>query len=120
MNNSTGKNTRRSVVRPLRPKDWGTGPMQGWKEPGDPQLMVCQDCDRDFDGDGAIDFLVNTSIWNYVMAGQAQTTYTIRPGVHDRTLAPRTEGVGGTVCLACFDRRARALGVPYLDRLGEL
>jgi hypothetical protein len=64
-----------------------------------------------------MDFLVATPIWNYVMGGVTETTYTIREGLFDQTLAPRVEGIGGVVCLACFDKRARALGVPYRESL---
>ena len=64
-----------------------------------------------------MDFTVATSIWNYVMAGEETTTYTIRPGLFDKSLYPRVEGVGGVVCLACFDKRARACGVSYQDSL---
>jgi hypothetical protein len=76
---------------------------------------TCGDCGR-LDSEG-IDFLVATPIWNYVMAGQAETTYTIREGLFDKTHYPRVEGVGGVVCLACFDKRARDLGIPYRESL---
>lgn len=75
--------------------------------------MTCQDCKRSFDE--VIDFLVSTAIWNYVMGRQETTEYTLRRGTHDPALAPRCEGVGGVVCLACFDKRARALNVPYAE-----
>lgn len=77
--------------------------------------MVCGDCDRPFTE--VIDFLVADAIWNYVMAGQKSTTLTIREGLFDKRLMPRSEGVGGVVCLACFDIRARGLKVEYRDHL---
>jgi hypothetical protein len=77
--------------------------------------MTCRDCKRPFSE--VMDFLVATPIWNYVMAGEEQTTYTIRTGLFDKELYPRVEGAGGVVCLACFDKRARALGVNYRESL---
>ena len=81
--------------------------------------MTCQDCERPFTE--VMDFLVATPIWNYVMAGQGETTYTVREGLFPGTvageLAPRVEGVGGVVCLACFDKRARELGINYRESL---
>lgn len=77
--------------------------------------MTCQDCERPFSE--VIDFLVATPIWNYVMAGEETTTYTMRPGLFDQEIYPRVEGVGGVVCLACFDIRARKLGVNYRESL---
>ena len=82
--------------------------------------MTCQDCKRPFTE--VIDFLVATPIWNYVMAGQTETTYTIRQGLFPEAgpageLYPRVEGVGGVVCLACFDSRARELGINYRESL---
>lgn len=74
-------------------------------------LGACSDCGRR--DDETIDFLVSTAIWNYVMAGQKTTTYTVRPGLFDQRLYPRVEGVGGVVCLECFDKRARAAGISY-------
>jgi hypothetical protein len=82
--------------------------------------MACKDCWRHMGygwRGGALDFLVSTAIWNYVIGGQTQTVYTIRPGLFEDVLRPRVEGVGGVVCLACFDRRARALNVEYRDHL---
>lgn len=77
--------------------------------------MTCQDCERPFSE--VIDFLVATPIWNYVMGGERTTTYTIREGLFDKEQYPRVEGVGGVVCLACFDRRAKALRIFYRDCL---
>lgn len=77
--------------------------------------MMCDDCHRPFSE--VIDFLVADVIWNYVMAGQESTTLTIRKGLFDERLAPRSEGVGGVVCLACFDKRARALNIEYRQHL---
>ena len=77
--------------------------------------MTCGDCKRGFDE--VMDFLVADPIWNYVMRGQEQTTYTIRPGLFDKRLMARSEGVGGVVCLACFDWRARALGIEYREHV---
>lgn len=85
------------------------------------EAMTCGDCWRHF-GDGwrggAIDFLVATAIWNFVMSGgrQPQTTYTVRSD-WNHIFRPMGEGLGGVVCLACFDRRARALCVEYRDHL---
>lgn len=75
----------------------------------------CQDCQRP--DTECIDFLVATPIWNYVMGAQKETTYTIREGLFDKTAYPRVEGYGGVVCLACFDIRARDLGIPYRESL---
>jgi len=77
--------------------------------------MTCQDCLRPFSE--VIDFLVADAIWNFVMAGQAVTTITIRPGLFDKRLQPRSEGVGGVVCLHCFDIRAKAKNVDYSAHL---
>jgi hypothetical protein len=81
--------------------------------------VSCQDCKHPFTE--VMDFLVATPIWNYVMAEQRETTYTIREGLFPDTVAgelyPRVEGVGGVVCLACFDKRARDLGINYRESL---
>lgn len=77
--------------------------------------MSCQDCGETFDK--VMDFLVTDAIWNYVMAGQSETTLTIRPGLFDVRLMPRSEGVGGVVCLSCFDVRAQRAGVEYRNHL---
>jgi hypothetical protein len=83
--------------------------------------QTCQDCWRHF-GDGrfggAIDFIVSTALWNFVMSGgeRQQTIYTVRPDAMGR-MRPMSEGKGGVVCLACFDRRARALDVEYRDHV---
>lgn len=77
--------------------------------------MTCQDCEKPFTE--VIDFLVATSIWNYVIAGERETTYTIRRGLFSTDERPRVEGLGGVVCLACFDKRARALGISYRESL---
>jgi hypothetical protein len=77
--------------------------------------MTCGDCKRGFDE--VMDFLVSTAIWNYVMADQAETTYTVRPGLFDERMTPRVEGVPGVVCLACFDKRAREKRVEYYEDL---
>lgn len=77
--------------------------------------MTCGDCKRGFDE--VMDFLVATPVWNYVMAGEQTTMYTIREGLFDKRKQPRCEGVGGVVCLACFDKRARALGMEYREHV---
>lgn len=77
--------------------------------------MSCGDCNRPFTE--VIDFLVATPIWNYVMAAQRETVYTIRKGLFDERMEPRVEGAGGVVCLACFDKRARDLGIEYRQSL---
>lgn len=77
--------------------------------------QTCRDCEHPFSE--VIDFLVATPIWNYVMARETTTTYTIRPGLFDQTAYPRVEGAPGVVCLACFDKRARELGIPYRESL---
>lgn len=55
-----------------------------------------------------------SGIWNYVVTGQDQTTYTVREGAVGGQVEERAEGAGGVLCLDCFDRFARELGV-YLD-----
>lgn len=55
-----------------------------------------------------------TPLWNFVVADFDQTIMTIRPGAAVNDLAPRSEGVGGILCLACFTRAAEDLGVNYL------
>lgn len=77
--------------------------------------MTCGDCKRGFSE--VMDFLVADPIWNFVMAGEHQTTYTIREGLFDKRFMARSEGVGGVVCLACFDKRARAAGVEYREHV---
>lgn len=77
--------------------------------------MTCQDCRSPFSE--VIDFLVADAIWNYVMGGQKTTVLTMREGLFDKRLMPRSEGVGGVVCLSCFDHRARALNVEYRNHL---
>lgn len=81
--------------------------------------MTCKDCGAQ--GDDLYDFLVATPIWNYVMSGQEETTLTVRDGLFPEThagrLMPRSEGVGGVVCLLCFDRRAREMGIEYRQSL---
>lgn len=82
--------------------------------------MTCKDCWRNFGNGptgGAMDFLVSTTIWNFVMGGLDTTATRIRATAWDPQFKPRAEGVGGVVCLECFDRRARALGVVYRDHL---
>lgn len=75
----------------------------------------CSDCGAS--GEDFFDFLVPTAIWNYVYAGVEQTKYTIRRGLFSDQRAPRCEGEGGVLCLLCFDRRAKALGMEYRQRL---
>jgi hypothetical protein len=53
-------------------------------------------------------------IWNYVVAGQDQTVYTVREGAAGGPVMERAEGVAGILCLSCFDRAARERGL-YLD-----
>lgn len=77
--------------------------------------MICDDCRRPFTE--VIDFLVADVIWNYVMGRQESTTLTIRKGLFDERLQPRSEGVGGVVCLACFDQRAQSLNIEYREHL---
>jgi hypothetical protein len=57
---------------------------------------------------------VPTPLWNYVVAGMDQTVLTVRPGAAVSDLAPRSEGVGGILCLVCFTRAAQARGLAYL------
>lgn len=57
----------------------------------------CEDCGRK----EYMDFLVSNRTWNLVIAGVCS----------DR------EGVGGVVCLECFDHRARVAGVEYRDEV---
>lgn len=53
-----------------------------------------------------------TGIWNYVVAGQYYTVYTVREGAAGGPVMERSEGAGGVLCLACFDRLAQEQGVP--------
>lgn len=57
---------------------------------------------------------VPTPLWNFVTAGIDQTVLTVRPGAATPALAPRSEGVGGILCLACFTRAAEDRGLTYL------
>lgn len=66
------------------------------------QWQRCRNCGR-VDG---IDFLVATPIWNLVLTGEEWPE-----PERDK------EGVGGVLCLACFDALACAAGVEYRDRL---
>jgi hypothetical protein len=52
-----------------------------------------------------------SGIWNYVVSGQDQTTYTVREGAAGGPVEERAEGAGGVLCLGCFDRFARERGV---------
>lgn len=56
---------------------------------------------------------VSTPLWNFVVAGIDQTVLTVRPGAATKDLAPRSEGVGGILCLSCFDRAAEDRGMGY-------
>lgn len=47
-----------------------------------------------------------TGIWNYVVASQDVTAYTVRKGAAGGPREERAEGVGGTLCLDCFTRFA--------------
>lgn len=53
-----------------------------------------------------------TSIWNYVVAGQDQTVYTVREGLLGGPVMERSEGVVGVLCIACFDLLAQERGLP--------
>jgi len=48
-----------------------------------------------------------SGVWNYVIAGQDRTTYTVRRGPPGGPIEERAEGVGGSLCLTCFDRFAQ-------------
>jgi hypothetical protein len=61
--------------------------------------MTCHDC------------------WNFVMGGLDKTPTQVRLGLYEQRWRPRAEGVGGVVCLSCFDKRARALNIEYRDHL---
>jgi hypothetical protein len=52
-----------------------------------------------------------SAVWNYVVTGQDQTVYTVREGAAGGPIHARAEGAGGVLCLHCFDREARKLGV---------
>ena len=52
-----------------------------------------------------------SGVWNYVVAGQDHTVYTVRAGAAGGPVMERAEGGGGILCLGCFDRLARELGV---------
>lgn len=56
----------------------------------------------------------SSGMWNYVVTGREQTVYTVREGAAGGPVEERAEGVGGVLCLACFDREARESGV-YLQ-----
>jgi hypothetical protein len=82
--------------------------------------MTCHDCWRHFGTGllgGGMDFLVSTTIWNFVMGGLDTTPTQVRLGLYEQRWRPRAEGVGGVVCLSCFDKRARALNIEYRDHL---
>lgn len=53
----------------------------------------------------------STGIWNYVVTGQDQTTYTVRAGSAGGSVQERAEGAGGILCLVCFDRACRDRGI---------
>lgn len=55
-----------------------------------------------------------TWLWNFVVAGQDHTIYTVRPGAATPELDARSEGVGGILCADCFDRAADDAGVPLM------
>lgn len=57
---------------------------------------------------------VPTPLWNFVVASIDQTVLTVRPGAATKDLAPYSEGVGGILCISCFDRAAKDLGVTYI------
>lgn len=57
---------------------------------------------------------VPTPLWNFVVADIGQTVLTMRPGAVIHDLAPRSEGVGGILCLSCFNRAANDKGVTYI------
>lgn len=57
---------------------------------------------------------VPTPLWNFVVAGIERTVLEVRPGAAVPQLAPRSEGVAGLLCLACFDRAAQDRGLPHL------
>ena len=52
-----------------------------------------------------------TGIWNYVVAEREQTIYTVRTGTAGGPVEERAEGIGGVLCLACFDAFAQQRGV---------
>jgi len=52
-----------------------------------------------------------TGMWNYVVTGRKHTIYTLRGAPMAAPWKERAEGVGGVLCLACFDREARERGV---------
>lgn len=53
----------------------------------------------------------STGLWNYVVTGQQQTTYTVRAGAAGGPIEERAEGAGGILCLGCFDRACQDLGI---------
>jgi hypothetical protein len=50
-------------------------------------------------------------IWNFVVTGERETTYTVRAGTAGGPVEERAEGVGGILCLHCFDRLALERGI---------
>jgi len=61
-----------------------------------------------------------TGVWNYIVADQQTTTYTVRTGAAGGPAQGRAEGAGGVLCLACFDREARERGVHLRWESGPL
>lgn len=61
-----------------------------------------------------------TWLWNFVVAGQRQTIYTVREGAVSPQLDGRSEGVGGILCSRCFDRAARDAGYTPMWTAGPL
>lgn len=75
--------------------------------PDHPHGTIRRGCGRPV----AVVWHAETAIWNYVVTGQDQTTYTVREGAAGGPVMERAEGVGGVLCLTCFDRFAREVGV---------
>ncbi len=73
---------------------------------GDPHHLhtsICQGCSRPV----GVVRRASSGIWNYVVTGEPQTTYTVRGSPAEE----RAEGAGGVLCLCCFDRLAEEFGI---------
>lgn len=78
--------------------------------PNHPHGTIRRGCGRPVE----VVWRASSGVWNYVVMGQEQTTYTIREGAAGGPAMERAEGAGGILCLRCFDRFARERGL-YLQ-----
>lgn len=75
--------------------------------PNHPHAMIRRGCGRPV----GVVWRATSGVWNYVVTGQDQTVYTVREGAAGGPVGERAEGVGGILCLRCFDRFAQERGV---------